>query len=107
MKKNVWISYDLGIRGDYSGLYQWLANHDAIECGNGIAVFKVNINENEDLIEKLKSEIIENVEIRNGERLYVIYKKNDGKIAGKFLFGNRKGNPWEEYKQTPVQEDVE
>ena len=25
----VWISYDLGVRGDYEGLYAWLDAHDA------------------------------------------------------------------------------
>ena len=30
----VWISYDLGIRGDYEGLYAWLDSHRAKECGD-------------------------------------------------------------------------
>ena len=30
MKKAIWISYDLGIGGDYDGLYRWLANHDVV-----------------------------------------------------------------------------
>ncbi|MDR1553115.1 MAG: hypothetical protein LBS69_06605 [Prevotellaceae bacterium] len=105
MKTSIWLSYDLGIRGDYSGLYQWLDNLDAVECGNNVAFFKMNID-NEDLIEKLKSEISKNVEVKNGERFYVIYKKADGKYAGKYIFGNRKANPWEGYKQKPTNEDV-
>jgi hypothetical protein len=24
MNKTVWISYDLGIKGDYPGLYRWI-----------------------------------------------------------------------------------
>ncbi len=24
MKKALWISYDIGVRGDYEGLYAWL-----------------------------------------------------------------------------------
>ena len=33
MKKSVWISYNLGIKGDYQSLYEWLDNHEAKECG--------------------------------------------------------------------------
>jgi hypothetical protein len=102
MKTSVWLSYDLGIRGDYSGLYQWLGNLDAVECGNSVAFFKIDA---ENIAEKLKSEIKAHVEIKNGERFYAIYKKPDGKYAGKYIFGNRKANPWEEYKQKPAGED--
>ena len=37
MKKAIWISYDLGIKGDFQGLYAWLDDHDGIECGNSVA----------------------------------------------------------------------
>jgi hypothetical protein len=107
MKKSIWLSYDLGVRGDYSGLYQWLDNADAVECGNNNAFFKMDVEATEDVIEKLKSEISKNVDIKNGERFYVIYKKADGKCAGKYIFGNRKANPWTGYKQKPANEDVE
>ena len=30
----IWISYDLGVRGDYEGLYAWLDSHGAKECGD-------------------------------------------------------------------------
>ncbi|MDR1984181.1 MAG: hypothetical protein LBQ28_05095 [Prevotellaceae bacterium] len=106
MKQSIWLSYDLGIKGDYSGLYQWLDSLNALECGNNVAFFKITINKDENLIEKLKSEICQNIEIKNGERFYVVYKKEDGKYAGKYIFGNRKANPWEGYKQTPSSEDI-
>jgi hypothetical protein len=104
MKQSVWLSYDLGVRGDYPGLYQWLDGLDAVECGNSMAFLKIDVTD-EDLIEKLKSEINKNVEIKNGERFYVIYKRDDGSCAGKYIFGNRKANPWEGYKQKPTSED--
>jgi hypothetical protein len=91
--------------GDYPGLYQWLDSRDAVECGNSVAFLKIDVAETEDLADKLKSEISENVEIKNGERFYVIYRKDDGKCVGKYLFGNRKANPWEGYKQKPTSED--
>jgi len=43
MKKAVWISYDLGIKGDYQGLYSWLDDHDAIECGNSVAFIQFEV----------------------------------------------------------------
>jgi hypothetical protein len=30
----VWISFDLGVRGDYEGMYAWLDTHNAKECGD-------------------------------------------------------------------------
>jgi hypothetical protein len=32
MKKAVWISFDLGVQGDYEGLYGWLDRLDAQTC---------------------------------------------------------------------------
>ena len=37
MKRAVWISYDLGVQGDYEGLYAWLDEHQAKECGDSLA----------------------------------------------------------------------
>ena len=37
MKKFIWLSYDLGIGGDYESLYSWLDNHEAKECGDSVA----------------------------------------------------------------------
>jgi len=34
MKQTIWISYDLGLQGDYPGLYRWLDLHKAKECVN-------------------------------------------------------------------------
>ena len=36
----IWLSYDLGIRGDYESLYAWLDQHNAKECGDSLAFFK-------------------------------------------------------------------
>ena len=37
MGKFIWLSYDLGIRGDYESLYSWLDDHEAKECGDSVA----------------------------------------------------------------------
>jgi hypothetical protein len=34
-----WLSYDLGIEGDYAPLYRWLDNVSAKDCGDSLATF--------------------------------------------------------------------
>ena len=34
-----WISYDLGLRGNYDQLYAWLDQNNARECGDSVATF--------------------------------------------------------------------
>jgi len=40
MHTAMWMSYDLGVKGDYEGLYAWLDDHDAKECGNSVAFLR-------------------------------------------------------------------
>ena len=40
MQRSIWLSYDLGVRGDYEGMYSWLENHAAKECGSSVAFLK-------------------------------------------------------------------
>lgn len=96
MKKAIWISYDLGIGGDYDGLYRWLANRGAVECGEGVAFFNYLPNDSNRILDELKNEIETNVRINNKTRIYCI-RKVENKVKGVFLFGSRKGNPWEGY----------
>ena len=35
-----WLSFDLGLRGNYDALYEWLDAHDARECGENVATFR-------------------------------------------------------------------
>ena len=65
MKKAIWISYDLGIGGDYDGLYRWLANHSAVECGDGLAFFNYQAKSSDKILEELKAEIEAGVRINN------------------------------------------
>lgn len=102
MKKAIWLSYDLGIGGDYPGLYKWLDNHKAIECRNSVAFFKYLIEKDQlkDLLKILSEDIDETMELRSGDRLYVIYREVDDiscSVKGNFICGRRKGNPWEGY----------
>lgn len=100
--KTIWISYDLGIGGDYQGLYTWLDNMDATECGDSMAclIFKIPQDNDEILMAEVKNAISENVNIDSKSRIYIVRRVvADGKtkVSGKFIFGKRKGNPWEGY----------
>ncbi|WP_299933246.1 hypothetical protein [uncultured Pelagimonas sp.] len=93
MNSTVWISYDLGVRGDYEGLYAWLDDHEAKECGDSMALLKYS--HSDDLIERLKSDLQAAVEINKKTRIYVIYRdRSTNKNRGKFIFGKRKAAAW-------------
>ena len=57
MEKTIWISYDLGINGDYENLYAWLDNKDAQDCGDSVAVLRHEIENGEDVFRILKREL--------------------------------------------------
>lgn len=100
-EKTFWISYDLGIRGDYTGLYSWLDKLDAKECGDSIAVIKVKING--EIVSTLKRELKKKVKLSKTDRIYLINRDNTtGTVKGNFLFGGRKRAPWEGYGQTGI-----
>lgn len=105
IKKAIWLSFDLGVKGDYEGLYAWLDDHEAIECGDSIAFFNFNVKNQENLIEELKNDLSKNINFSKRDRVYVIWKI-DNKIKGNFIFGKRKASPWEGYgaKESGVDE---
>jgi hypothetical protein len=95
--QSIWISYDLGVKGDYPGLYNWLDIHHAKECGNSVAYLKYEFSS--DLITEIKEDLKKNVELNKSDRIYLIFRKGNRleTIAGRFIEGNRKGSPWEGY----------
>lgn len=82
-----WLSFDLGLRGNYENLYNWLDNCDAVECGDNIASFSTK---------KTRGEIKEELEnILDGKaRIYIIGRNELGKFVGRFILGSRKQAPW-------------
>lgn len=94
--KTFWLSYDLGLKGDYHGMYEWLDTYEARECGDSLAVFKYKSGKNflRDIIKDLKN----TVEFNNGDRIYLIWRDDTADIVkGKFILGKRKPAPWEGY----------
>jgi hypothetical protein len=106
MEKPIWISFDLGVRGDYEGLYTWLDSKGAVECGSSFAFFSYDASG--DMIESLKKEIEENVELNKKARIYIIYRDpKTKKTKGKFIFGTRKAPPWTGYAGVENQAEEE
>ncbi len=106
MTKSIWISYDLGIKGDYSGMYTWLDNYAAKECGDSLAF--IHYEYKKDFIDELLNDITDYVTLKKTDRLYIVYQDDStNKIKGKFISGKRKGGPWEGYgeKEGFMEED--
>lgn len=107
VRNTIWISYDLGLRGDYEGIYTWLDQYEAVECGNNLALLKYELTEN--FIKVLKQDLKESIEITKKTRIYIIWHDNETqKMKGRFIFGTRKSPPWSGYavSETDI-EDVE
>lgn len=95
MKKAVWLSFDLGVGGDYESLYAWLADQDAKECGDSFAFF--NFESQGDIVGELKTELKNAIKIERRTRVYAVFPLDSGKFRGRFLFGSRKQAPWTGY----------
>lgn len=107
MDKTVFLSYDLAFDGDYDGLYKWLDNHKAIECGSSFCKFTYHTDELESFINYddtikflniLAKDLVEHIKASNRDRFYIVseFITMDGKntTAGAFLLGQRKESPW-------------
>lgn len=95
----VWVSFDLGVQGDYPGIYSWLDEHQATECGDNLAF--LNYEHSGSLLETLISDLKKSVEITKRTRIYVIYRERETKkMKGSFIFGGRKAAPWSGFAVT-------
>lgn len=104
MKKRVWLTFDLGIRGDYEGLYAWLDNHGAKECGDTVATFMFEYKS--DLVGELVEALKREVEITRKSRFYLVRKDDQGRMQGRFVIGKRLASPWQGHG-VPEGEEVE
>lgn len=98
MKEKVyWMSYDLGVGGDYEHLYQWLDDHEAKPCGNSVAFFTYEYN-TEDPENELMEDLQKTVTLEPGNVIYVVRQKEGAtNYVGSFLYGKRKSAPWVGY----------
>ncbi len=46
MKASIWLSFDLGVLGDFEGMYEFLDSHGAQECGDSLATFSYEYKKN-------------------------------------------------------------
>lgn len=96
-KSTIWMSYDLGVQGDYQSLYTWLDDHDAKECGDSLAVLQYNHDGSDAnaMLKALKDELAKAVNADKRTRIYVVYRdRTEGKNKGRFIFGARRSPPW-------------
>lgn len=94
MKSLVWLSFDLGVNGDYDGMYAWLDDRNAKECGGSVACFQFSCDG--DLSQALKTEIENAVSLNKRSRVYAIYR-DEKKFKGRYIIGKRKSAPWAGY----------
>ena len=93
MKAIIWLSYDLGVRGDYEGLYAWLDDRKAKECGDSVAYleFEYKLDFLAELRRSLQKAFVNSAKAR----IYVIHSvgKQSG-AKGQWVIGGRKSPPW-------------
>ncbi len=92
-KTKIWISYDLGINGDYESLYTWLDNHKAEECGDSVAVLK-DYEFTGDLKEYVTNDLKGQVQLKKTDRVYLFCTNP---LEAGFIIGGRKRAPWVGY----------
>ena len=86
------MAFDLGVKGDYEGLYRWLDAQKARECGDSLALFYYESKR--DLPAEIEASVKESVDVDARTRIYIIFMGKDQKVKGRFLFGQRKVAPW-------------
>jgi hypothetical protein len=113
-KKAIWISYDFGLKADYNGLYTWLDNNHAVECGTGLAFCNYDTSElapnlsEENVIKHVIKDLKEHVTLTKSDRLYIIWLDSQtNKVKGEFLSGARKQSPWEGYGKLNNQQTID
>jgi hypothetical protein len=96
----IWLSFDLGINGDYEGMYAWLDKQNAEECGDSFAIIR-DFQFTGDIAKALLKEIRQHVKLRRRDRIYMICNKP---LVAKFIVGGRKNAPWRGYSINNTQE---
>ncbi len=91
------LSFDLGLMGDYNRLYRWLDSHGAIECCSGLATLTSTKTR-----DGLATEVRRVLRGVPKARAYIISLTH----GGRFIVGTRKAAPWEGFAPSaPSSED--
>jgi len=101
MKKSgtrYWLSFDLGLQGDYESLYGWLDKQDARECGGNIATFVSKKTR-----DQIAEEVLRILDKKKNPRIYIISLKQ----GGKFISGKRTLATWTGYAQVALESGEE
>ena len=94
MKQAIWLSYDLGVRGDYEGLFAWLDKWGAKDCGGNLAMLSYEFS-GDSLTEALERDMRNSFEVDRNTRIYAVYRDREhDKVKGTFVIGRRKSPPW-------------
>ncbi len=105
-EKTIWLSFDLGIRGDYPNLYKFFDEHHAEACGGTLAVMKYAFAS--DLVSELKADLSKRLTLKSTDQIYLIYRDDEtARIKGLFLFGVRSKPAWEGYAAEPLRQTVD
>jgi hypothetical protein len=91
--KRYWLSFDLGLHGNYDGLFEWLDKQEAQECGDSVATFRSDWNR-----DRIARELKSILRGTKNARVYLISMKE----GGRFILGRRKVSPWKGYAQVSV-----
>ena len=92
-KTRYWISFDLGLMGNYSNVYEWLDSLGAQECGPGLATITSAKSR-----DQLTAEIKRVLKGAPRARAYIISMRQ----GGRFVAGGRKAAPWEGFAASTV-----
>src|SRR5947209_9892773 len=103
MRVLVWIAFDLGVRGDYEGMYEFLDAHSAKECGDNLGALTFEYNN--DLVKELTKELRKAVQFDKRSRVYLIFPGENKAYKGRFIIGKRKAPPWTGYGATGFDEE--
>jgi hypothetical protein len=106
MKVLIWLSFDLGVRGDFEGMYQFLDTYKAKECGDSVGSLVYEYKK--DLIGDLTKDLKSFITFDKRSRVYLIFPKAPNNYAGRFIVGRRKSPPWAGHgpSQEPDEEDI-
>src|SRR6266545_7942924 len=93
-----WLSFDLGLRGEYDKLFGWLDRQQAKECGDNVATFR-----SEKTRSDIAKEVLALLDREKHPRIYLV----DRKRGGKWICGSRQVAPWTGYAQVFSEEGNE